>query len=116
MISLKSATASMIALAMLTSVSAAAPAKLALAKAPQVGIGLKTNKASPSLLKSQIRRQALKQGVKLSAREVNAAVHHATNQLKSNGRDPLKGIIHLKFKRFTICISWGKDKGYCENL
>jgi len=84
------------------------------AKPAQVGIGLKTNKVSPSLLKSQIRQQALRQGVKLTDREVAVAVNRATNQLKGVGPGPQKGIIHLKFKRFTICISWGKDKNYCK--
>ncbi len=79
-----------------------------------VGLNLNTNAVSRSYVAAQIRSQARKKGIRLSSREVNTAAHGAINRLRAKGRGPQKGIIHLKFKRFTICIAWGKDKGHCS--
>lgn len=83
-------------------------------RSPQLGIGLQSKEASPAVLKSQIRAQASRLGLKLSDEEVDAAVNGAANKLQGIGPGPQKGIIHLAFKRFTICVSWGKDKDYCK--
>jgi hypothetical protein len=100
--------------AVVASAGLAAPASAA-ARTPQVGIGLQTKEVSPAALKSQIRAQATKLGLKLTDEEVETAVNGASNKLQGVGPGPQKGIIHLKFKRFTICISWGPDKGYCKS-
>lgn len=86
----------------------------AVARTPQIGIGLQSKEVNPAVLKSQIRAQATRLGLKLSDGEVDAAVNGATNKLQGVGPGPQKGIIHLKFRRFTICVSWGKDKNYCK--
>ena len=80
---------------------------------PQLAIGLKTNKVSRSQLASLIRSKAAAKGVTLSPAEVNQAVNTGMGKLASGDNGPLKGIIHIKFKRFTICIDWGKDQGHC---
>jgi hypothetical protein len=91
-----------------------APAQVSYKTAtPKVAIGLRTNKVSRSSLAGKIRRQALVKGVKLSSREVSHAVNAGMNKLASAGNGPLKGIIHIKLKRITICIDWGKDQGHC---
>lgn len=84
------------------------------ARTAKVGIGLASKTTTKSYLAAQIRKQARQQGVKLSERQVQAAAGRALGNLKNKDKDPLKGIIHLKFKKFTICISWGADKGHCK--
>lgn len=119
----KSTLAGAVVLASLMSVAAVAPVtaapkaktvktSLKITKA-RIGIGLKTNRVSRSALSRMIRQQALAQGVKLSRKEVGQAANAASSKLASAGNGPQKGIIHLKFRRFTICISWGADKGHC---
>ena len=108
---------------LLSGVAAALPASAANAKQPfkvsmksakpQLAIGLRTNKISRSQLASLIRSKAAAKGVRLSAAEVGQAVNHGMGKLAAADNGPLKGIIHIKFKRFTICIDWGKDQGHC---
>lgn len=111
------------AVATLMSGIAAAPANAGTAKQsvavglksakPQLAIGLKTKNISRSELASLIRSKAAAKGVKLSEGEVNQAVNGGMNKLAAADNGPLKGIIHIKFKRFTICIDWGADQGHC---
>jgi hypothetical protein len=67
-----------------------------------------------SFVEKEIMRQAQAQGVKLSPSEARGAAGQAMKELTGKGPGPQKLIIHLKFKRFTICISTGADKGYCK--
>lgn len=83
------------------------------AKKASVGLNLSSNSVSKSYLVSQIRSQAEKKGVKLSSREVNSAAQSAMNKLKAPDAGPLRGIIHVKLRKITICVAWGKDKGSC---
>lgn len=108
------ASLAMTAPAQAASVAKASKAIVSLKTAkPKLAIGLNTNRTSRASLKALIRQRANAKGVKLSTREVNQAAQTAMNKLASAGNGPLKGIIHIKFRRFTICISWGEDKGHC---
>jgi hypothetical protein len=69
---------------------------------------------SKSFVEQEILRQARAQGVRLSPAETRRAADQAMNDLTGKGPGPQKLIIHLKFKKFTICISTGADKGYCK--
>lgn len=83
------------------------------AQKANVAIGLDSKSVSTSYIAAQIRTQAEKQGVRLSDREVQTAAQSATDKLGANDQGPQKGIIHLKGKKFAICISWGADKDHC---
>ncbi len=113
-----------LALAAMISFGVAAPTMAAASKSrivktslksarPNIGIGLPSRSVSKSTLRRKIRYMTLKRGITLSSAELNQAVNTATNKLASAGNGPQKGIIHLKFRKFTICISWGADKGHC---
>ena len=84
------------------------------ASTAKIGIGLNKNTTTKSYLAQQIRMQAKKQGVRVSEREVQTAAARTLRKLKANGRGPLKGIIHVKIKKLTICVSWGADKDHCK--
>ena len=87
----------------------------ALAASPaNVAISADRPMLSKSFVEKEIMRQAQAQGVKLSPSEARGAATQAMNELTSKGKGPQKLIIHLKFKRFTICISTGADKGHCK--
>lgn len=87
----------------------------AIAASPaNVAISADRAKISKSFVEQEIMRQAKAQGVKLSPGEARSAASQAVNDLAGKGPGPQKLIIHLKFKRFTICISTGADKGYCK--
>lgn len=79
-----------------------------------VAISSPSTKVSKSFVEQEILRQAKLQGVSLTPREARGAASQAVDQLTGKGPGPQKLIIHLKFKRFTICISTGADKGYCK--
>lgn len=79
-----------------------------------IAISSPTTKVSKSFVEREIMRQARVQGVSLTPGEARSAASRAVDGLASKGPGPQKLIIHLKFKRFTICISTGPDKGYCK--
>ncbi|MFN3745381.1 MAG: hypothetical protein ACK4TL_11810 [Hyphomicrobiaceae bacterium] len=79
-----------------------------------VAISADRQMLSRSFVEQEILRQAKAQGVRLSPAEARSAADQAMNDLTGKGPGPQKLIIHLKFKKFTICISTGADKGYCK--
>ena len=79
-----------------------------------VAISSPSKKISKSFVEQEIMRQARQQGVRLTPSEARGAASQAVDQLTGKGPGPQKLIIHLKFKRFTICISTGADKGHCQ--
>ena len=85
----------------------------AAAELANVQIDLDNQTASISYIASQIRSQARSQGVRLTDSEVQSAAQSAANNLSAADPGPQKGIIHIKFKKITVCISWGADKGHC---
>jgi hypothetical protein len=80
----------------------------------QVSISSAKTALSKSFVQGEILRQARLQGVALTADEAQGAAAQAVDQLTGKGPGPQKLIILLKFKKFTICISTGKDKDFCK--
>ena len=60
-----------------------------------------------------VRKQARAKGMKLSPRQVNAAVNQAIGGFKSNGPGVQKIIIRINTRRFDICIATGRHRGQC---
>lgn len=79
-----------------------------------VAVSVDRQMLSRALVEQEILRQAKAQGVRLSPSEARSAADQAMNDLTSKAPGPQKLIIHLKFRKFTICISTGADKGYCK--
>jgi hypothetical protein len=79
----------------------------------RVAIGLPTKSSTQNQLASEITRQLSAGGVSASEKEVQAAARRTLN-LIAESKDPQKVVIHVKFKKFTICVSWGADKDYCS--
>ncbi len=100
-----------------STVQAASPAKpvgkMAKNAVGKVGVNLRTSRISETALKSQIARAAARKGIKLTSRQLNRAANSAMGKFASAGNGPQKGIIHIRFRRFDICIAWGRDKGSC---
>ncbi len=60
-----------------------------------------------------VRKQARAKGMKLSPRQVNAAVSQAIGGFKSNGPGVQKIIIRINTRRLDICIATGRHRGQC---
>ena len=85
----------------------------AAAERASVEIGLDSKTTSTSYIASQISSQAKSQGVRLTDSEVQSAARSAADDLAATNQGPEKGIIHIKFKKITVCIAWGADKNHC---
>jgi hypothetical protein len=83
-------------------------------KKPQVAVGLETNSTTEAHIEQEIRMQLKSRGVQVRDQEVKNAARNAMN-LVAKEKDPLKGVIYIKTKKFTICISWGADKNFCKS-
>ena len=80
----------------------------------KIGVGLDDRNVTKDQLSRQIRQQLGKRGVSATEKEVQAAATNALD-LIGKSKDPQKGVIHVKTKKFTVCVSWGSDKAYCKN-
>ena len=83
-------------------------------KSVKIGVGLDDRNVTKDQLAQEIRQQLNGRGVSVSNKEVHAAATNALN-LIGKSKDPLKGVIYVKTKKFTICVSWGSDKGFCKS-
>ena len=83
-------------------------------KCPNVAIGLVTKEATQQQLESEITSQLNVCGVSATSQEIQTAARNALNLL-NKAKDPVKGVIYWKTKKFTICVSWGEDKDFCKN-
>ena len=83
-------------------------------KCPNVAIGLDTKEATQQQLEREITSQLNACGVSATSQEIQTAARNALNLL-NKAKDPVKGVIYWKTKKFTICISWGEDKDFCKN-
>ena len=77
-------------------------------KIVRVVVRLETNSATEDQLVREIRRQ-LKGRVSVTGQEVQTAARDALD-LVGKAKDPKKGVIFVKTKKYTICVSWGSDK------
>ncbi len=83
-------------------------------KVVRIGVGLDDRNVTKDQLAQEIRQQFRSRGVSVSEKEVQAAATNALD-LVGKAKDPLKGVIYVKTKKFTICVSWGSDKGFCKS-
>jgi hypothetical protein len=79
----------------------------------KIGVGLDDRNVTKDQLSREIKQQLSKRGVSASEKEVQAAVTNALD-LIGKSKDPQKGVIHVKTKKFTLCVAWGSDKGACK--
>ena len=104
-----------IAIALLVGISANTPlAEAQTKKTVQVAIGLDTNSASEDQIARMIRQDLRSRRIAFKEQDVRTASRNAVD-LIAKEKDPLKGVIYVKFKKFTICISWGADKNFCKS-
>ena len=82
-------------------------------KTVKVGVGLDDRNVTKDQLSREIRQQLSKRGVSVSEKEVQAAATNALD-LIGKSKDPQKGVIYVKTKKFTVCVSWGSDKAACK--
>ena len=80
----------------------------------RIGIGLPTKQATQDQLAREIRQQLISRGVTVSEQEVQGTATRALD-LIGKAKDPEKGVIYVHTKKFTFCVSWGKDKAFCNN-
>lgn len=92
-----------------------AMAKKATVKKCQVAVQLETKNATKQQVASELRKQLGTCKVSVSEQEVQATANNALNLLNKS-KDPLKGVIYIKTKKFTFCASWGNDKTFCKDL
>ncbi|MCM3872271.1 MAG: hypothetical protein ND895_16440 [Pyrinomonadaceae bacterium] len=85
----------------------------AVTKIVKIGVGLDDRNVTKDQLAAEI-RQKLTGRVSVSETEVQSAATNALD-LIGKAKDPLKGVIYVKTKKFTICVSWGSDKGFCKS-
>ena len=83
-------------------------------KTVQVAVGLDTNSATEEQLLREVKLQLRSRGVSFKEQDVRTATRNALD-LVAKEKDPLKGVIYVKTKKFTICVSWGADKGFCRS-
>jgi len=83
-------------------------------KCPDAAIGLDRKEATQQQLASEISSQITACGVSATEQEVQSAARNSLDLL-NRAKDPLKGVIFVKTKKFTICISWGEDKNFCKS-
>lgn len=88
---------------------------VATSQAAKLGNTAKIKKASIDrrAVARYVRKQARAKGMKLSPRQVNAAVNQAVGGFKSNGPGVQKIIIRINTRRLDICIATGRHRGQC---
>ena len=103
------------AMAFATLMTAGLTAGVATSHAAKLATASKTQKASidRQAVARYVRKQARAKGMKLSPRQVNAAVNQAIGGFKSNGPGVQKIIIRINTRRFDICIATGRHRGQC---
>ena len=84
-------------------------------KCVRLAVSLKTKNATHAEIAREIRQQLFNCGISASEKEVQA-VAKQTLDLIGKTKDPQKGVIYIKTKKFTTCTDWGKDEGFCKNL
>jgi len=89
-------------------------AQTTVTKTVKIGVGLDDRNVTKDQLSREIRQQLGKRGVSVSEKEVQAATTNALD-LIGKSKDPQKGVIHVKTKKFTVCVSWGSDKAVCNS-
>ncbi len=83
-------------------------------KCKQVAVKLDSRNASQAEVEHQIKQQLDSCGISATTREIQAGAKDSLN-LVSKSKDPEKGVIYVKTKKFTICASWGRDKEFCDS-
>lgn len=83
-------------------------------KCKQVAVKLDTRNATQDEVAQQIKRQLDTCGISATDKEIQAGAKDSLD-LASKQKDPEKGVIYIKTKKFTICTSWGRDKNFCNS-
>jgi len=79
----------------------------------QVVVRLESKNATKEQMAGELRKQLGMCKVPISEQEVQSTANNALN-LVNKSKDPLKGVIYIKTKKFTFCASWGDDKTFCK--
>jgi hypothetical protein len=79
----------------------------------QVVVRLEGRNATKEQMAGELRKQLAMCKVSVSEQEVQSTANNALN-LVNKSKDPLKGVIYIKTKKFTFCASWGNDKTFCK--
>jgi hypothetical protein len=79
----------------------------------QVVVRLEGRNATKEQMAGELRKQLAMCKVSVSEQEVQSTANNALN-LVNKSKDPLKGVIYIKTKKFTFCASWGDDKTFCK--
>lgn len=98
---------------LLGTVATGAMAQKTAGKKCQVAVGLEKKSVTKEQMAREIRQQLTGCGVSASEQEVQAATQQSLN-LVGKAKDPQKGIIYIPAKKFTICVSWGRHKSFCD--
>jgi hypothetical protein len=80
----------------------------------KIGVGLDDRNVTKDQLAREIRQKLSARGVAVSEKDVQAAAANALD-LIGKAKDPQKGVIYVKNKKFTFCVSWGSDKAFCKS-
>ncbi len=83
-------------------------------KGARVAIGLDGKATTKGDIVAAIKSQLNGRNVSASETEVQQAATNALN-LVNQSKDPQKGVIYVNTKKFTICISWGRQKAFCDS-
>ena len=84
-------------------------------KCTQVAVSLDRKTATQAKVARDIRQQLKTCGISATEKEVQAAAKQTLN-LVGKSKDPEKGVIYIKTRKFTTCTDWGKDEGFCQKL
>jgi polyphosphate kinase len=79
----------------------------------QAVVRLQSKNATKEQIAEWLRNQLGMCKVSVSEQEVQQTANNALN-LVNKSKDPLKGVIYIKTKKFTFCVSWGDDKTFCK--
>jgi hypothetical protein len=79
----------------------------------QIPINLDSKSTTKEQLAGTIKRQLAECGISTTEKEIQNAAGSSLN-LIGKSKDPEKGVIYVKTKKFTICASWGRDKDFCD--
>jgi hypothetical protein len=96
-----------------TTIAGSSAQTTAMRKCKQVAVKLDSKDTTQSEIEQQIRQQLETCGISATEKEIQSGAKDSLN-LVSKSKDPQKGVIYVKTKKFTICASWGRDKEFCD--
>jgi len=82
-------------------------------KCTRVAVSLDRKTATEATVARDLRERLKSCGISATEKEVQAAAKQTLN-LVGKSKDPEKGVIFIRFKKFSSCTDWGKDEGWCD--